>query len=421
MPPAPGAAAQLAYSIVPSKGPILRQTATSRRARPFGLVRYGVAPDHQKIKRTQVVFERILARPEVRLFANVRIGTDLSVEELLDQYDQVLIALGSSGARELGVPGSDLPGNVSATAFVNWYNGHPDYVEAAPSLHHERAVVVGMGNVAGRFRMVEQLDDLGLLGPDTTYIHCNHLTDREFQLIADTGGTTSIAPMVEMTMGHGMPPIQKFLDRGLKPSLSVDVETNVPGDMFTQMRSVMSLQHALSYERQLAGDAQVPKRITTRDVLAYATIEGARANGLADKTGSLTPGKEADVIMLRTDKPIMPGERMTYQITADGGDVLSLVAMLAITNDGFVGLDSVPLTPGATEAIAFDAGTEENTESAADVPGNYMGMGHVATTPAGPVMPHPGIQGTGDVEAKFDWSGSVARVEIIATTASSGR
>jgi ferredoxin--NADP+ reductase len=115
---------------------------------PFGLVRYGVAPDHQKIKKTQVVFERILARPDVRLFANVRVGVDVSVSDLLDHYDQVLVAMGSSGARELGIAGSELPGNISATELVNWYNGHPDFVYAAPSLHPERALVVGMGNVA---------------------------------------------------------------------------------------------------------------------------------------------------------------------------------------------------------------------------------------------------------------------------------
>jgi cytosine/adenosine deaminase-related metal-dependent hydrolase len=127
-----------------------------------------------------------------------------------------------------------------------------------------------------------------------------------------------------MMMGHGIPPIQKFLDRGLNPSLSVDVETNVPGDMFTQMRSILALQHALVYEKILARNHHAPARarrngqssverepvrqpITTRDVLAYATIEGARANGLAPKTGSLTPGKEADIIMLRTDRiNVMP-------------------------------------------------------------------------------------------------------------------
>jgi 5-methylthioadenosine/S-adenosylhomocysteine deaminase len=161
---------------------------------------------------------------------------------------------------------------------------------------------VGVGSY-GMEGKVQEMGEAGLLRDDTTYIHCTTLNETEIQMIVDTGGTVSLAAPVEMMMGHGMPPIQKFLDRGLKPSLSVDVETNVPGEMFTQMRSVMSLQHAQSYERQLAGDTNAPSRITTRDVLAYSTIEGARANGLANKTGSLTPGKEADVIMLRTDKP----------------------------------------------------------------------------------------------------------------------
>jgi cytosine/adenosine deaminase-related metal-dependent hydrolase len=98
-----------------------------------------------------------------------------------------------------------------------------------------------------------------------------------------------------MMMGHGMPPIQKFLDRGLRPSLSVDVETNVPGDMFNQMRTVLALQRATA-----TAGGKTP--VSTRDVLAYATVEGARANGLDSKVGTLTPGKQADLILLRTDR-----------------------------------------------------------------------------------------------------------------------
>jgi 5-methylthioadenosine/S-adenosylhomocysteine deaminase len=98
-----------------------------------------------------------------------------------------------------------------------------------------------------------------------------------------------------MMMGHGMPPIQKFLDRGLRPSLSVDVETNVPADMFNQMRSVFSLQRAIASDQRKAP-------VSTREVLAYATVEGARANGLDSKIGTLTPGKQADLILLRTDR-----------------------------------------------------------------------------------------------------------------------
>jgi len=161
---------------------------------------------------------------------------------------------------------------------------------------------VGVGSY-GQEGKVQEMGEAGLLREDTTYIHCTTLNETEIQMIVDSGGTVSLAAPVEMMMGHGMPPIQKFLDRGLKPSLSVDVETNVPGDMFTQMRSVAALQHGLLYEKQLAGSDRVPERITSYDVLSYATIEGAKANGLAYKTGSLTPGKEADLIMLRTDKP----------------------------------------------------------------------------------------------------------------------
>src|SRR5262249_24360817 len=163
-------------------------------------------------------------------------------------------------------------------------------------------VHVGVGTF-GKHGKVAQVARTGLYRHHATFIHVTRLNDEEIQMIVDTGSTVSLAPPVEMMMGHGMVPIQRFLDRGLRPSLSVDVETNVPNDMFTQMRSLIALQHALLFDKKLHGASNVPTPLTTRDLLEFATIEGARANGLADKTGSLTPGKEADVIMLRTDKP----------------------------------------------------------------------------------------------------------------------
>jgi cytosine/adenosine deaminase-related metal-dependent hydrolase len=165
---------------------------------------------------------------------------------------------------------------------------------------------VGVGSF-GRFDKVGEMARAGLLGPDTTYIHCTTLNDDEIQAIVDTGGTVSLALPVEMMMGHGMPPTQRFLDRGLAPSLSVDVETNVPSDMFTQMRSVASLQHVMCFDQKFAGAETIPDQITSRDVISWATVEGARANALDHKIGTLTPGKEADVIMLRTDRiNVMP-------------------------------------------------------------------------------------------------------------------
>lgn len=163
-------------------------------------------------------------------------------------------------------------------------------------------VHVGVGT-SGQHGKLGEMGKAGLLKNDTTYIHCTTLSDDEIQMIVDTGGTISLASPVEMMMGHGMVPTQKFLDRGLRPSLSIDVETNVPNDMFTQMRSVISLQHAQLFDKKLGGVSNVPAPLTTRDLLEFATMEGARANGLEAKTGSLTPGKEADVILLRTDRP----------------------------------------------------------------------------------------------------------------------
>jgi ferredoxin/flavodoxin---NADP+ reductase len=115
---------------------------------PWGLVRSGVAPDHPKIKTVSKTFEKIAADPNFRLFANVEIGSEISVTQLKEKYDAVVIATGSALGKKLGIPGEDLPGSLSAADFVPWYNAHPDYVDVNVPLDCDTAVVVGAGNVA---------------------------------------------------------------------------------------------------------------------------------------------------------------------------------------------------------------------------------------------------------------------------------
>lgn len=115
---------------------------------PWGLVRSGVAPDHPKIKTVSKVFEKIAADPNFRLFANVEIGSEISVAQLQEKYDAVVIATGSSLGKTLGIPGENLPGSLSAADFVPWYNSHPDYVDVKVPMDCDTAVVIGAGNVA---------------------------------------------------------------------------------------------------------------------------------------------------------------------------------------------------------------------------------------------------------------------------------
>ena len=146
-----------------------------------------------------------------------------------------------------------------------------------------------------------------VVGKDVTYIHCNNLAESDWQLIKSSSGNVSISAPIEMEMTHGVPVIQESLAHGIRPSLSTDVETEMPGDFFSQMRAVFTLQRMLVSARQRAGEQGLPPLLTAREVVEFATIEGAKDNGLEQKVGTLTPGKEADIIMLRTDQiNVMP-------------------------------------------------------------------------------------------------------------------
>ena len=115
---------------------------------PWGLVRSGVAPDHPKIKTVSKVFEKVANAGNFRLFGNVELGTDITTDELIDRYDAVVIATGSSLGRKLGIPGEGLFGSLSAADFVPWYNGHPDFKDLQFPVDCDTAVVIGAGNVA---------------------------------------------------------------------------------------------------------------------------------------------------------------------------------------------------------------------------------------------------------------------------------
>lgn len=131
---------------------------------PHGLVRYGVAPDHQNIKSVSRIYDRTAADPRFRFFGHVQFGADITYDEIRQFYDAVIYATGAQSDRRLNIPGEDLPNSLSATEFVAWYNGHPDWTDLAPDLNCENAVVIGVGNVAMDVarvlaKSVSELDD----------------------------------------------------------------------------------------------------------------------------------------------------------------------------------------------------------------------------------------------------------------------
>lgn len=143
----------------------------------------------------------------------------------------------------------------------------------------------------------------GVLGPDVTLVHCSHFDGADLDAVSSSGTRIVLTPAAEMAMGVGSPPIQELIDRGLRPGLGSETERMSPGDIFAQVRAVISLQHATVFDRKLAGKAGLPKLLTTREVIRYGTVDGAVAAGLDDTTGVIEEGRQADLVVLRADRP----------------------------------------------------------------------------------------------------------------------
>ena len=142
------AACYAAEEVLSQRGLSAEVDMFERLVAPWGLVRFGVAPDHQDTKAATDAFARTMRRKNFRLFLNVDVGKDISLSQLQERYHAVIVAVGAMGDKSLGIPGEELPGSHSATEFVAWYNGHPDFAQRTFDLSGERAVVIGNGNVA---------------------------------------------------------------------------------------------------------------------------------------------------------------------------------------------------------------------------------------------------------------------------------
>jgi ferredoxin--NADP+ reductase len=163
------AAFYAAAPLLVSEDPVVEVDMIERLPTPWGLVRLGVAPDHPQLKSVSRAFEKIAVRPGFRFFGNVDVGRDVTHEELTSAYDAVIYAVGSQTDRKLGIPGEDLPGSWAATELVAWYNGHPDFQHLEFDLSHERAVVIGNGNVALDVARMLALTEAELAPTDTTH------------------------------------------------------------------------------------------------------------------------------------------------------------------------------------------------------------------------------------------------------------
>jgi 5-methylthioadenosine/S-adenosylhomocysteine deaminase len=237
-------------------------------------------------------------------------------------------------------------------------------LKTAGELGLRSSVHVGSGGARGR-RPIAAFRDRGLLSDTLTFVHANGIDDDEIAMIAEAGASVSISPDVELKMGFGWPMTGRMLAGGVRPTFSIDDCPSAGGDMFATMRTAYVVQRGLDGS------------LTSRDILEFATVDGARACGLSARTGSITPGKDADVILLRADDlSVFPFNNPVGTIVAAGHPGLVdtvLVAGQVVKRHGrLVGVDLPPLTTSLRQTrnriaeaagIALDGSWRPRTES----------------------------------------------------------
>jgi ferredoxin--NADP+ reductase len=260
-----------ADALLKSEDPRVEVDLLDRLPTPWGLVRLGVAPDHENIKAVSRAFEKTAAQPGFRFFGNVEVGSSVSHDELLQIYDAVVYTVGAQTDRRLGIPGEDLPGSWAATEFVAWYNGHPDFQDRVFDLSHQRAVVIGNGNVAIDCARMLALTHEELAPTDTTDEAIEAIINAGVEEIVMLGRRgpvqAAFTPPELKELGElaGAEPIVDPADLQLDPASEAELEQD-------RARAQRNLEYLQEYAaREPAGK---PRRIVLRFLVSPVAILG---------------------------------------------------------------------------------------------------------------------------------------------------
>ena len=352
-----------AGQLLSSSDPVVAVDVFDRLMTPWGLVRFGVAPDHPKIKSVTRVFERTARMPGFAFHGNVEIGSDVSHEELADAYHAVLYAVGTPGDRRLWIDGEDLPGSESATEFVAWYNGHPDYAEEDFDLSCKRAVVIGNGNVA--------LDVARMLALSVEELEVTDIADHSIELLRDS----NIEEIV--VLGRRGPAQAAFTNPELRELAELELADVIvdPADMELDVSSAAALETAdgttqrnvetLTRYAALTPSGK-PRRVVLRFLTSPVAIEGTdKVEAIVVERNELFPGDDGSL----KARPTGETERL------ETGLVLRAV--------GYVGkpLPGVPFDDRRA-TVLHEGGRVLETESRRPIPGLYA-AGWIKRGPSG--------------------------------------
>lgn len=329
---------------------------------PYGLVRFGVAPDHQKIKSVTRLYERTLQDERLRYLGNVEYGRDLSLEDLKRHYNAVVFTVGAPTDRPLGIPGEELYGSMSATEFVAWYNGHPDYAEAYVPLDAKRVVVIGMGNVA--------IDVTRILAKSVEELATTDIADHALAALEHS----SVERVV--MVGRRGPAEAKFTTKELRELGELE-----NADIYVRKDEVTPSAASLA---DVAGDVNITKNL---EVMAWFAeqVPSGKPRGV-ELRFLLSPveliGEERVTAVRFERNELVPDER-GGQTAVGTGEFEDIPADLVLRSVGYLGT-ALPDVPFDTRrgVIPNDEGRVLSAPGGERVPGLYV-AGWIKRGPSG--------------------------------------